>query len=187
MDLKKLKSKKGFTLIELMVVIVIIGILVAIALPNFISAQDRAKVSSVKANMHTAQTQLETYAVDWGGLYPTGITALKTEADAKKYWKDIKNPFGGTVAALTTGARGDITTTAAGTTGTIAGTAPSATAGGVFPVSSTAGAGTTVFTPYDTATTANTSLTAYNIYGCSKDGSSAYIGEKNVLFTLTNG
>jgi type II secretory pathway pseudopilin PulG len=49
-----------------MVVIVIIGILVAIALPNFIAAQDRAKLSSVKANMHTVQTMLETYAVDWG-------------------------------------------------------------------------------------------------------------------------
>lgn len=187
MDLRKLKSKKGFTLIELMVVIVIIGILVAIALPNFISAQDRAKISSVKANMHTAQTTLETYAVDWGGLYPTGVTALKTEADAKKYWKELKNPFGGTNAALATGARGDITTATASTNGTVAGSAPSATGSGVFPTGSAAGAGTTVFTPFDTSTTANTSLTAYNIYGLSKEGSTSYIGEKNVLFTLTNG
>ena len=101
MDLKKLKSKKGFTLIELMVVIVIIGILVAIALPNFISAQDRAKLASVKSNMHTFQTIAETYAVDWGGLYAGRIAAigtgggadLVTEANLKKYMKDFKNPF----------------------------------------------------------------------------------------------
>jgi len=102
MDLRKVKSKKGFTLIELMVVIVIIGILVAIALPNFISAQDRAKLSSVKANMHTVQTAVETYGVDWGGVYPASLgdgsgtdEELVREAQSKNYWKGFKNPFDG--------------------------------------------------------------------------------------------
>mgnify|MGYP001613309122 CR=1 FL=1 len=95
---QKKSSQKGFTLIELMVVIVIIGILVAIALPNFIGAQDRAKLSSVKSNMHTIQTMLETYRVDWGGVYPGNVVQLSTEATGagKTYWKDFANPFSGT-------------------------------------------------------------------------------------------
>lgn len=65
----KSRKTKGFTLIELLVVVVIIGILAAIALPNFVGAQAKAKVSAVKANMHTIQLAAESYATDTGGNY----------------------------------------------------------------------------------------------------------------------
>jgi type IV pilus assembly protein PilA len=65
-----LRNSKGFTLIELMIVVVIIGILAAIAIPNFISMQDRAKEGSVKANMHTVQLAIEDFAVQNDGTYP---------------------------------------------------------------------------------------------------------------------
>ena len=43
----------------------------------------RAKLSSLKANMHRVQTAVETYAVDWSGLYPESIEILETETRNK--------------------------------------------------------------------------------------------------------
>jgi len=65
--------QRGFTLIELLVVITIIGILAAIALPNYIKAKDKAKEAEVKANCHTIQIALERYATDHSGAYPNYI------------------------------------------------------------------------------------------------------------------
>ena len=56
--------ENGFTLIELLVVITIIGILAAIALPNYIKTKNKAKEAEVKANCHTIQVALERYMTD---------------------------------------------------------------------------------------------------------------------------
>ena len=61
--------KKGFTLIELLIVVAIIAILAAIAIPNFLEAQVRSKVSRTKADMRTLAGALESYMVDWN-KYP---------------------------------------------------------------------------------------------------------------------
>lgn len=60
---------KGFTLIELLIVVAIIAILAAIAVPNFLEAQVRSKVSRAKADMRTIATGLESYYVD-NNRYP---------------------------------------------------------------------------------------------------------------------
>ncbi len=56
--------RKGFTLIELLIVVAIIAILAAIAVPNFLEAQVRSKVSRAKSDMRTMATALESYIVD---------------------------------------------------------------------------------------------------------------------------
>lgn len=59
-----IKKLKGFTLIELLIVVAIIAILAAIAVPNFLEAQVRSKVSRGKADMRSIATAIESYRVD---------------------------------------------------------------------------------------------------------------------------
>ena len=62
--------KRAFTLIELLIVVAIIAILAAIAVPNFLEAQTRAKVSRVMADMRTIATAIEAYTVDYNRPLP---------------------------------------------------------------------------------------------------------------------
>ncbi|MCC6483204.1 MAG: prepilin-type N-terminal cleavage/methylation domain-containing protein [Armatimonadetes bacterium] len=58
------KSRKGFTLIEIMIVVLIIGILLAIAVPNFIQARDSSRTKSCIANLKQIDSAKQQYAMD---------------------------------------------------------------------------------------------------------------------------
>jgi prepilin-type N-terminal cleavage/methylation domain-containing protein len=90
------RREKGFTLIELMIVVVIIGILAAIAIPNFIAMQNRAKEGSTKANMHTVQLAAEDYGVQNDGVYAATMDATHI---ASSLPANFKNPFDGTTGS----------------------------------------------------------------------------------------
>ena len=65
-----MRTNKGFTLIELLIVIAIILILIAIALPNFLEAQVRAKITRVKSELRTLDTAMQSYFLDFK-IYPS--------------------------------------------------------------------------------------------------------------------
>ncbi len=92
-----MRNTKGFTLIELMIVVVIIGILAAIAIPNFIAMQNRAKEGSTKANMHTLQLASEDYGVQSDGVYARTIDAthIYNSLPGGAAASTFKNPFSG--------------------------------------------------------------------------------------------
>ena len=80
MSLKKLKSIKGFTLIELMIVVAIIGILAAIAIPKFADMVTKSKEASVKGNLGAVRSAVSIYYGDMEGENPGNLhTALTTQ------------------------------------------------------------------------------------------------------------
>jgi type IV pilus assembly protein PilA len=68
-ELKNGENDKGFTLIELMVVIIIIGILAAIAIPVFLNQRQQAWTGSVKSDLANASIAAESYSVAHNGSY----------------------------------------------------------------------------------------------------------------------
>ena len=74
--MKLLNKKEGFTLIELMIVVVIIGILAAIAIPKFANTKEKAYVASMKSDLRNLVTAQEAYFSDNNSTYASSTGAM---------------------------------------------------------------------------------------------------------------
>jgi type II secretion system protein G len=96
---KKMKTRKGFTLVEILIVVVILGILAAIVIPQFTNASTAAKESNLKSNLQTVRSQIELYKIHNNDTPPADATALVSalttpDANGNCYMKAIPdNPF----------------------------------------------------------------------------------------------
>lgn len=84
-----MNKEKGFALIELLIVLIIAGILAAVAVPEIQTVMARAKENVVKGNAHYVQYIADDYAIHHNGIYPT----LKELQAIIENGKPLKNPF----------------------------------------------------------------------------------------------
>jgi len=89
----RLRSRKGFTLLELIIVVIVIGILASIALPRFIRVAERARIAEAKSVLDALRSAQMRYAAQWNA-YTGNPALLDTPPPPAKYFTFSLSPGG---------------------------------------------------------------------------------------------
>ena len=101
-----MKSQAGYSLLELIIVIVIIAILAAVAIPNYLSIATRARVIAATQDVNTISLAAGLYKLDHNGVYPNNLTQLTAApvAPYTQYMQYIPLDPWGTAYVISNGA-----------------------------------------------------------------------------------
>jgi general secretion pathway protein G len=111
------KKQQGFTLLEIMVVVVIIGILLAVVAPNIMDKPEQARMTKAQFDIRALESALDSYRLDMG-TYPStdgGLEALTSKPSNAPRWKEggyikslPKDPWGNAYQYLNPGVHGSV-------------------------------------------------------------------------------
>jgi general secretion pathway protein G len=99
-----IRTKKGFTLIEILIVVIILGILAAIVIPQFSSASNDARLSSLQSTVQTLRSQVALYRLQHNDHLPGAGTG--TAFTSAQFWTDLTTTTDATGAAVAAGTSG---------------------------------------------------------------------------------
>ncbi|MFA5252684.1 MAG: prepilin-type N-terminal cleavage/methylation domain-containing protein [Phycisphaerae bacterium] len=94
-----MRAKSGFTLVEILIVVVILGILAAIVIPQFTDASEDAKMAALVSDLQTMRGQIELYKAQHNGVVPGDVTTVSGAAAAEAALTGLTNASGITQAA----------------------------------------------------------------------------------------
>ena len=80
-----MRAKNGFTLVEILIVVVILGILAAIVIPQFTEASNEARTSSLSQDLQTVRSQVELYKIQHTDTLPGSVTGVSVAVALTQY------------------------------------------------------------------------------------------------------